>query len=211
MAACVPATEPEERVEVSQLTAPLTYYPHQAGATWEYLEEGAPVNAVRVGKRVEGPTVVAGELWVKTRQVGLGFDIASYRQYRPEGVFELREERPGTIITFDPPLKRFPAEETLRVGTSWSGETTANLFFPEAKTDSQRTAISLEYVSTVVDKRTVNAPAGDFEVFVINFVSRTYDEEGNELESFTQEYWFSPFVGEVRTKEGYFLVAANFL
>lgn len=206
--ACVPVSE-GERVAVTQLADEVTYYPHQVGAVWEYLEEGSLVDSTPVRKRVEGPTIVAGELWVQTRVAGLGFDISGYRQYRSDGVYLLREERPGTQITFDPPIQQFPEEGSLRVGLTWAGSTTAKLFFPDASPESQRQELDVDYSYTVVDQRTVNPPAGEFEVFVINFVSRSLDDEGNIVDDFTQETWFAPFIGEVRTAEGYFLTASN--
>ena len=69
----------------------------------------------------------------------------------------------------------------------------------------------IEYRYTVVDRRTVSLVAGDFEVFVVNFVTRTFDDEGGVLEEFTQESWFSPYVGEVKNENGFFLIDTNFL
>ena len=81
----------------------------------------------------------------------------------------------------------------------------------KAIAENQNRVVSIEYRYTVVDRRTVTLAAGTFEVFVIDFVTRTFDEEGTVLEELTQETWFSPFVGEVRTSDELFLVTANFL
>ena len=209
LAACAPSAGPE-RVTVEQLSGPVSFYPHETGATWQYLPDGDPLNATRLFQRVEGPTLVGGELWTAWRTVGRGLDIASFRQYRGDGVYLLREVRPGTQITFDPPLQEFPAAGALQVGTTWGGTTTASLYFPDATADDQNASLTVEYDYAVVDKRQVSVAAGTMEVFVLNFESRTRDAEGRSLETLNQELWFAPFVGEVRTELGYFLIETNF-
>lgn len=210
LAACVPATE-SERVEVNQLTEEISFYPQQTGAQWLYLEENVPLDSLPIQLTVEGPIIIDGEIWVKTRLVGQGLDSSDYRQYRSDGVYLLRKDRPGTQITFEPPIRQYPEVNGLRVGLSWTGETQASLYFPEAQAENQRSQVNLDYTYTVVDQRTIVAPAGEFEVYVINFVTRTFDENANIVEELTQEVWFSPFIGEVRTEQAYFLVASNIL
>jgi hypothetical protein len=208
LAACVPASE-APRVEVQQLTQAVSYYPSQAGATWQYLPSGSSLADPRFTRRIEGPALIDGEVWVASRSEGLGLEIIEYKQYRPDGVYLLRRIRPGDEVTFDPPIRQFPAEGTLRVGASWSGQTTARIFFPGARPENQRTNVELEYLYTVVDQRSVNLQAGTFNVYVINFVTRTLDEDGGIADTLTQELWFTPNVGEIRTEQGFFLVATN--
>ena len=209
LAACAPSAEPE-RVKVEQLSGPVSFYPHETGAVWQYLPDGDPLNATRLFQKVDGPTLVQGELWTAWRTVGRGLDITAFRQYRDDGVYLLRELRPGTQITFNPPLQELPAPSALRVGASWGGKTTASLYFPQATADDQNASLSVEYSYTVVDKRNVTVAAGTLDVFVLNFESSTRDAEGKPLETLSQELWFAPFVGEVRTELGYFLVETNF-
>ncbi len=214
LSACAPATSTAdngERVEVAQLTDAITYYPFQVGAEWRYLQENVPLNSMPLVLRIEGPTIIEGDLWIKSRLEGQGFDISRYRQFRPDGVFLLREDKPGTEITFDPPIQQFPKEATLKTGSSWSGDTTAHLFFPDAQPEAQHAELKVSYVYTVVDQRTVSSPAGDFDVFVINFVTRNLKDDGSIAEEFAQEIWFAPFIGEVRTEQGYFLISSNVL
>lgn len=210
LAACAPSAD-GPRVTVAQLTEPVGYYPQQTGATWQYLPSNALLDEARVFQRVEGPTVLDGQVWIAWRLVGRGLDVISYRQYRPDGVFLRRELRPGTEIDFDPPIREYPSEGSLRVGATWSGQTTASVVYPEARPENRSASLTLDYTYTVVDQRRVSIASGDFEVFVINFTSRTTDEFATVLEEFTQELWFAPFVGEVRTEQGFFLVESNVL
>ena len=62
--------------------------------------------------------------------VGRGLDVSSFKQYRPEGVFVLREVRPGTQLTFDPPLQELPAQDALRLGARWGGESSCKYLLP---------------------------------------------------------------------------------
>src|SRR5690554_2393956 len=205
LAACAPTSE-APRVDVEQLSEPISYYPFQAGARWEYLPDGARLNDPSTVVRVEGPTVVAGEVWVAWHTRGRGLDQMSYRVNRPDGVYLLREERLGTTFSFDPPLQEYPPSSQLRVGANWAGNTTVQL---SADNGRQQRTMVVDYVYTVVDKRPVTTPAGQFDVFVIDFTSRTFDEEGNITDQLTQQTWFSPYVGEVRTRNGHLLVGSN--
>jgi hypothetical protein len=205
LAACTPTTD-ERRVEVEQLTEPISFYPFQAGARWEYLPDRARLTDPTTVVAVQGPTVVGNEVWVAWHARGRGLDQTSYRQARAGGVFLLREERLGTTFTFDPPLQEYPAEGQLRVGATWSGTSTVRL---SADAGKQQHAFRFDYVYTVVDRRTVTLPAGEFDVFVIDFTTRTFDDGGNVMEELTQQTWFAPYVGEVRTRTGQVLVGSN--
>lgn len=205
LAACAPASE-APRVDVQQLTEPISYYPFQAGARWAYLPDRARLTDPTTLVQVEGPTILGSEVWVAWHSRGRGLDQMSYRQIKPTGVFLGREERLGTTFSFDPPLQEYPAEGQLRVGAQWSGNTTVSMSIDEGK---QRRDMELDYSYTVVDKRLVTVPAGEFEVFVIDFVSRTYDENGDLTEEFSRQSWFAPYIGEVRTQAGHVLVSSN--
>jgi hypothetical protein len=215
LSSCTPGTTSAKPVEVKQFAGEVSYYPHEAGASWAYLGEGEPGDAPRLVYTVQGPTVVNGDLWVVTSAVGKGLDIAWFRQYRSDGVFLLREMRPGMEINYDPPLQEMPVEGTLRVGSTWGGETTVNIYFPDAKRpEDQNITRTFNYVYTVVDERTVNLAAGDFKAFVIDLVARTYDQEGNEVPcSGTGECkyttFFTPNIGEIRTENNYYLFETN--
>jgi len=207
--ACAPAAS-EETEAVTTPTGPVAYVPRATGAAWAYLPDRATLDEPRVVVRVEGPTVVDGTVRTAWRMVGRGLDIRWFREHRDDGTFLVREERPGTVITFDPPIQEM-VTGPLRVGQIWSGATTATVRFPEAAPENRTSTLALDWVTTVVDRRTVTVAAGTFEVFVLNFTTRTLDEDGTVLEELTQETWFSPYLGEVRTENGFFLVDSNLL
>ncbi len=207
--ACAPAAS-EETEAVTTPTGPVAYVPRPTGAAWSYLPDRATLDQPRVVVRIEGPTVVDGQVRTAWRMVGRGLDVRWFREHREDGTYLVREERPGTAIAFDPPiLEMVPGP--LRVGQIWSGATTATVRFPEAEPENRTSTLALEWNTTVVDRRTVTVAAGEFEVFVLNFTTRTLDEDGVVLEELTQETWFSPYLGEVRTENGFFLVDSNLL
>jgi hypothetical protein len=209
LGACVPAAS-EETTAVTTPTGPVAYQPTATGATWAYLPERATLDEPRVVVRVDGPTVVDGQVRTAWRLVGRGLEVAWFREHRDDGTFLVREERPGTRITFDPPLQELQAGP-FRVGQTWGGTTTATLVFPGAAPENRRQSLALEYRTTIVDRREVTVAAGTFEVFVLNFTSRTFDESGAVVEELTQETWYAPHLGEVRTENGFFLVASNLI
>lgn len=206
LAACAPA--PAERVSVVQPTEPPTYYPHPTGALWRYLPEGETQDAPALVQRVEGPTVVDGERLTAWRTTGRGLETRTYRQYRDDGVFIPRETGPGYVTTISPPIREWPREGTLRVGSSWGGEAVATVTFTDA---DEQEEVRLTYRFEVVDRRPVETSAGAFDVFVVAFESRSYGAEGQTAETLRQELWFTPFVGEIRTDSGLFLVESNLL
>ena len=206
LAACAPA--PAERVSVVQATEPPTYYPHPTGALWRYLPEGEAQGAPALVQRVEGPTVVDGERLTAWRTTGRGLETRTYRQYREDGVFIPRETGPGYVTTISPPIREWPRAGTLRVGSSWGGEAVATVTFTDA---DEQEVVRLTYRYEVVDRRRVETSAGAFDVFVVAFESRSYGAEGQTEETLRQELWFTPFVGEIRTDSGLFLVASNLL
>ncbi|HKI58545.1 MAG TPA: hypothetical protein VKA00_04910 [Trueperaceae bacterium] len=215
LAACAPSSAPE--VKIQQLTKPLSYYPHQTGAHWEYLPDGAKITDPRVTEDVEGPTVVGGQVWIAWHLKGRGLDVTRYRQYRPDGVYLGRENKLGTIITFDPAIQEFPTEKTLRVGATWAGDTTVTVKATSSGDQSQSSSkdqtktLHVHYVYTVVDKRQVTLAAGTFEVYVVAFTTRTMDANGNIANELTQQLWYTPYVGVIRDENGNVLIASNVL
>lgn len=205
LSACAPSSE-APRVGVAQLTEPITFYPNQTGATWEYLPNGARLTDPRTAVQVLGPTVVDGEVWVAWHARGRGLDETSYRQVRADGVWLKRQERLGTTYSFDPPLQEYPPSGQLRVGALWIGKTTVHMSADEGK---QTLNVAVDYTYMVVDKRKVTVPAGEIEVYVIDFISRTTDGDGNVKDELTQQSWFAPYLGEVRTRNQQVLVGTN--
>ena len=206
LAACAPA--PAARLSVAQLSEAPTYYPHPTGAVWSYLPEGEAENAPVLVQRAEGPTLIDGRTLTAWHATGRGFDTRTYRDYRGDGVFIPRETGPGYVTTITPAIREWPRERTLKVGSSWGGEATATINFTDA---GKREKVRLEYRYEVVDKRPVTTPAGTFEVFVVSFESRSYGESGETQEVLRQEVWFAPFIGEVKTDTGLFLLQTNLL
>lgn len=211
VAACAPAVDDGPRVIVEQLTDPVSFYPMETGATWQYLPDTARLAEPRVVRLVQGPTVLNGRLVTGWRLIGRGIDEQNFRTYGSDGVLLWRTTKPGSIIDFDPPVREFPAQSQLEEGATWGGETTATVRYPEARAENRESSLDIRYDYTVVDRRTATVPAGEFEIYVIDFNSVTFDDQGNLLEELTQTSWFAPFVGQVRTENGYFLVETNFL
>jgi len=213
LAACAPSSE--KQVTVQQLTKPISYYPHQTGAHWEYLPDGAKLTDPRLTVDVEGPSVLDGQVWIAWHTQGRGLDVTRYLQYTPDGVYLGRENKLGTVINFDPPIQEFPAEGQLRVGATWAGDTKVDVVATEASANGNakkaNKTLDVHYVYTVVDKRQVTLAAGTFEVYVVSFTTRTLDENANVTSTLTQQFWFTPDIGEVRDENGNVLIASNVL
>lgn len=209
LAACVPAgTDNRPRTQVEQLTRAVGYYPDQAGARWEYLPDDAPLSDPRVIQLVEGPRVVDGRTLISHLTRGAGAEERKYRLITPAGVHLYMRSVPGAQTSFEPPIMEFP--EQLRRGATWGGRTTATTYYPAARPEQRYETQDIRYGYTVVDRRTVRVPAGTFDVYVINLVTDQLAADGSVSSSLTQELWYSPYVGEIRSVGGYFLTALNF-
>ena len=211
LGACAPAAQEREeaRVDVTP-SGPAAYRPEAPGSQWTYLPDGAGLDEPRVRIEIEGPTVVGGAVLTAWHMEGRGLDVRWYRDHREDGTYLVREERPGTLISFDPPILEW-TQEPMYVGMRWSGTTEATIRFPGADTERQPDQLSIEYAVEVVDRRDVRVAAGTFDVFVVNFTTLTRDEAGEVVETLTQETWVAPNLGEVRTENGFFLIGSNLL
>lgn len=208
-AACAPVAD-TERVDVRQLAAPPSFYPQETGLRWAYLRDGARLDDPRYVKTVEGPAVLEGEVWIAFRLFGGGQDTTHFRQFRADGVYLKRQERPGGSFTFDPPIRELPGETELRVGARWSGTTVAHANFPQAAVGQRRFTQEISYNYLVVDRRTVVVADREYDVFVISRTARTLDEDGDVVDELTQQMWFAPNVGKVRHENQWFLIETNF-
>ena len=186
--ACAPSVE-SPRLEVQQLTEPVTFYPRQTGARWAYVADG--------------------DVWIAFRLVGGGQDVTHYRQFRDDGVYLRRQTRPGAIIDFDPPIREYPAQAELRVGLTWRADTVADQRYPTAAPGLRHVTLPVEYVYTVLDQRPVTVAGERYEVFVIDRTVRQFDEEGGVADELSRITWFAPYVGTVRHENGWFLVETN--
>jgi hypothetical protein len=210
LGACAPRAGEAPRLEVFQLADPISFYPQQTGAEWQYVRDGAALDGLRYVERIEGPTVIDGDVWIASRLVGGGQDVRTFRQFRSDGVFLKRQVRPGATITFDPPIREYPAEGELRVGLTWRGETVARGRFPTAMPNLREQEWRVQYVYTVVDRRTVVVNARRFEIYAIDRTVREFDALGVVRDELSRTMWFAPFVGTVRHENNWFLVATNF-
>lgn len=210
-AACAPAADRAPRTTVvEQLSQAAGFYATQTGARWEYLPADAPAEDPKLVQSVEGPRVVGDRTLISHLTRGAGAEERKFRAAGPDGITLHARSVPGAETTFDPPVREFPAPAELRRGANWSGTTVATTFFPAAQPENRLETRTIRYSYTVVDRRSVRVPAGTFDVYVLNLVTSELDEDSRPTGTMTQELWYSPYVGEVRTVGGYFLTGLNF-
>lgn len=207
--ACAPAADPG-RVDVQQLVAAPSFYPRETGLRWSYLPGGARLDERHFVETIEGPAVLDGDIWIAVRLTGPGREDVQYLQFRQDGVYLGRLARLGGTIDYDPPQRLMPAQEELRVGAIWSGSTFATTNFPGAVPSQRTQRIAIDYVFTVVDRRSVNVGGRVYDVFVVDRTGRTVDDRGGPIQETSQQIWFAPGVGKVRHENGWFLIETNF-
>ncbi|CAM3240642.1 hypothetical protein DESA109040_04560 [Deinococcus saxicola] len=205
LSACTPKTSgPGPTVQTSTPVSTVSFYPSQAGLAWSYLLEGEPTSAVPYVLRTLGPSIYAGQTVQALQLTGRGADQTWYRTFSTDGVKLLGLRKPGVNVRLDPPWLEYPAESAWKVGLTWQGVSNIAISGDDGKVQAQGT---LNYSYTIQEKRQQDTPAGKFEVWV---VTRQVSDTVGGLFPATQQLWFTPYVGEVRTPEGLLLVGRNF-
>lgn len=135
---------------------------------------------------------------------GRGAEQTWYRTYNSKGVNLHGFSKPGAMLILDPPLLEAPAEKAWRVGLIWQGKSNFKLFDDNGEIQSEG---NMNYKYVVQDRRVVTTPAGKFRVWM---VTRQMNDSVGGMFPATQQYWFAPYIGEIKTAEGLLLVDRNF-
>lgn len=205
LSACAPRTTgPQPTVQTSTPVNAVSFYPSQAGLAWSYLPEGGPTASVPYVLRTLGPNIYAGQTVQALQLTGRGADQTWYRTFSAAGVQLLGLRKPGVNVRLDPPWLEYPAEGAWKLGLTWQGQSNITISGDDGRVQAQGT---LNYSYTVQEQRQQDTPAGKFEVWV---VTRQVSDTVGGLFPATQQLWFTPYVGEIRTPEGLVLVGRNF-
>jgi len=207
--ACAPVATNPPRLEVGFAPKQVSYYPLEAGLLNVYLEAGERTDSPTLKRENLGRTMIDGIGYSQVRFYGRSSDELHYYLEDDEGIKLAREDKGNTVITYSPPILVFPAE-ALEVGLSWSGETDAHI----ASSEEQPSA-HIEYTYTVVDERRVQITVDQVnkaeptwvDAFVLAEEQRL--SEAGTAQVFQGSYWFTPYLGEVRTRSGAFLIGTN--
>ena len=205
LAACAPAQQPQQApVSASTSVSRVSYYPSQAGLTWTYLPEGEAAGGAPYVLKALGPSVF-GNVEAQTFNLsGRGADQTSYRLISAQGVQLLGFRKPGLSVRLSPPWQEAPAEGAWVVGLSWQGESNITVQSDDGKTNVSG---KVNYSYKVLDQRNVTINGQTYRVWVVN---RQITDTVGGLFPASQEQWFMPYVGDVRTPEGLLLTARNF-
>ncbi len=206
LAACAPAqqSQPLPPVTASTSVSQVSFYPSQVGLVWTYQPDGETQGGVPYVLRALGPTVFGATEAQAFNLSGRGADQTSYRLISASGVQLLGFRKPGLSVRLDPPWQEAPAEGAWKVGLTWKGESNIAV-----QSDDGKTSVSgkVNYSYVVLDQRAVTIGGQTYRVWVVN---RQITDTVGGLFPASQEEWFMPYVGDVRTPEGLLLTARNF-
>ena len=205
MASCAPtqsATKPP--ISASTSVTAVSFYPSQAGLTWSYQPDGEAAGGAPYILKANGPSVFGSVEAQTFNWSGRGADQTSYRLISAGGVQLLGFRKPGLSVRLDPPWQEALAESAWKVGLAWKGE--SNIV---VQSDDGRTNVSgkVNYSYRVLDSRSVSIGGQSYRVWVVN---RQITDTVGGLFPASQEEWFAPYVGDVRTPEGLLLTGRNF-
>jgi hypothetical protein len=214
VAACAPARQPGT-VSTSVSADEVSYYPSQSGLTWAYLKPGETENTAPYVVRIEGPSSYQSRVLTAMRFVGRGQERFYYRQFDASGVKLYGEGSPEFYqFIYDSPVQEYPAENTIVVGKTWNGETTAQLVTREG---TRR--IKYTYIMRVVSKEKFKIRDTEYDAFLILRDNRLEYLNLNAADAAKKEFQpivesqrvrFVPYIGEIQTREGLVLVDYNF-
>ena len=205
LTACPPApSAPVPKASEGSNISTVTFYPYQNGLEWRYLSPGDPVTLPPYVRKATGATLL-GDLPVQTsNQVGRGTDTTWYRTYSEGGVFLNGIAKPGLKVLISPAWREYPASSEWRPGLRWSGSSTLTVL---DETGKERQKLTGSYVYTVLEQRDVTVNGLSYRVWVVN---RQIAGEAKNLFPDSSDFWFVPYVGEVKTPEGLLLLGTNF-
>ncbi|WP_310584388.1 hypothetical protein [Deinococcus sp.] len=205
LAACAPAQQARQApVTASTSVSQVSFYPFQAGLSWSYLPDGDTQGGQPYTLRALGPSVFGSVQAQAYNLSGRGADQTSYRLISAQGVQLLGFRKPGLSVRLDPPWQEALAEGAWTVGLAWQGESNITV-----QSDDGRTNVSgkVKYSYRVLDQRGVSIGTQSYQVWVVN---RQITDTVGGLFPASQEQWFMPYVGDIRTPEGLLLTGRNF-
>lgn len=204
LGSCTPRQTPPTPVTAQTEASNVSFYPYETGLAWSYIPEGEASTSIPYVLRTLGPTIFQGQAAYATQLAGRGAEQTWYRTYDSTGVKLYGFTKPGVTVTLDPAWQEAPPQNAWKVGLHWEGSSKIQVLEPGGKVQASGT---LKYQYDVQDYRQVKLAAGTFNVYV---VTRQISDDIGGLFPAAQQYWFSPFVGDVRTSEGLLLLAKNF-
>ena len=205
LAACAPAQQARQApVTASTSVSQVSFYPFQAGLNWSYQPDGDTQGGQPYTLKALGPSVFGSVQAQAYNLSGRGADQTSYRLISVQGVQLLGFRKPGLSVRLDPPWQEALAEGAWKVGLAWQGESNITV-----QSDDGRTNVSgkVKYSYRVLDQRNVSIGTQSYRVWVVN---RQITDTVGGLFPASQEQWFMPYVGDIRTPEGLLLTGRNF-
>lgn len=203
LSGCAPVLTEPERASATLPFDRVSFYPLEAGVSWEYLEDGERVDAPRLFRENLGPSVLGGQRYSLVRTFGRGHDSLLYYVADRQGVRLAREERGGLVFLYNPPMKVMSFTTEGELAASWSGESEVSGFLGDQELDP----VSLRYRYSVVDRRPVVVEGVTFDAAII--AQQVVRQSGGRPRQYNANSWFVPFYGEVRSSSGGVLVETN--
>jgi hypothetical protein len=206
--ACIPTQETRKPlkppVESGVVGGETSFYPNAAGLTWQYIKESNSADAPKYKLEVLGPSLFHGKTLTAIRFVGNASDQTYFREFSSTGVklYGFSISQTGDV-TFEPPIQEYPASSELKIGATWSGQTTVTE--PNLADKTKPKSYPISYTYTVLARQQFKIGENVYDTFRI-----AYEVIASPTERTTQTIHFTPSIGEVRTKEGLLLLGKNF-
>jgi hypothetical protein len=205
LAACAPTQQAQQApVTANTSVSRVSFYPDQAGLSWTYLPDGDTQSGQPYTLRALGPTLFGSSQAQAFNLSGRGADQTSYRLISAQGVQLLGFRKPGLSVRLDPPWQEAFSEDAWKIGLAWKGESNIAVQSDDGKTNVSG---KVNYSYRVLDQRSVSIGGQNYRVWVVN---RQITDTVGGLFPASQEEWFMPYVGDVRTPEGLLLTGRNF-
>lgn len=204
LGSCAPRQTTATLITSNTQVNSVSFYPYETGLIWNYLPEGDTTKDVPYVLQTQGPTVFIGQPVIASQLTGRGASQTWYRTYDSSGVKLYGLRKPGVTVSLNPAWQEAPAQGEWRVGLHWEGSSKITIQDDSGKVQAQGT---LTYKYDVQDQRQVQTLAGTYNVWV---VTRQISDDVGGLFPAAQQYWFAPYIGDVRTPEGLLMTNKNF-
>lgn len=204
LAACAPAFTPSSPhfVDNAAIKRPALFYPQHVGFSWVYqTPDSQPVTA-----SLTGPQKYRGETYDTLTFTHGGTTRVEFVQFGLGGVRLVADQRGDHIFQYAPALELYPPKWSLHEGASWGGQTTVTERLQVGSKDEVDIPWHVNYKVKVVDRQNVKAGSNVFDAFKLQYQEDWTTEHDIAAKHTVTDVWFAPFVGEVRTQDGYVLM-----
>lgn len=210
LSACAPmvgSPTPQKIDNTRLVQAPAYFYPDREGFEWKYDAPEGTITSALTGLKRFPLDDKAYETLTTTDATG----VTTVRYFtRANGIQLVGEVRDSEyVLHYDPPMRLYPNERDFRPGGEWGGTALITEIMGYGTSVETRLPWKVTYHHEVIDRENIRAGSTIYDAYKIRYTADWTTEHNILTQNTVTDIWFAPFVGEIRTRDGYGLFDTN--